>query len=143
MAGSPRDRRAGVSASASDRSWVRVCDGARLRDGGDGVRFEWVGPGRDSPPTRLAAFALRVGGRVHAYLNRCAHVAVELDWVEGKFLDESGRHVICATHGATYEADSGRCSGGPCLGRGGLIALRVEERADGVWVEEAAQAPED
>jgi len=70
---------------------------------------------------------VRVGGKVHASLNRCAHVPVELDWQPGKFFDSTGLVLICSTHGALYDPASGGCRGGPC-GRGGLVELAVEER---------------
>ena len=71
----------------------------------------------------LSAYA----GEVHAYLNRCAHVAMELDWQEGVFFDAAGRDLLCSTHGATYDTRSGRCVGGPC-NRSPLVKLHVEER---------------
>lgn len=106
----------------SDRYWLHVCEAARLVDGGDGVRFELPRPGREP----LAAFVVRAGGVVGAFLNRCAHVPIELDWMPGRFLDESGRFVVCATHGALYHAGSGACMGGPCRGAP-LVALPVRE----------------
>lgn len=94
-----------------------------LVDGGPGLRFPVCVGGR--PAT---GFAVRYAGRVHAYLNRCAHVAMELDWLEGAFFDEDALHLVCATHGALFEPDTGRCAGGPCAGRGGLRPLQIEER---------------
>ncbi len=105
-------------------AWLDVCAARELADGGDGVRFDWPDAARGGAP--LPAFAVRHHGRVFAYLNRCAHVPVELDWLPGKFFDDSGLYLICATHGATYEPASGRCVGGPCRGAS-LIALRCEE----------------
>ena len=99
-----------------------ICASAALVDSGRGVRFEVEYFGEAAP-----AFVVRHGGRVHGYLNRCAHVAMELDWQEGVFFDSEGRDLLCSTHGAVYEAASGRCLGGPCSGRA-LVKLRVEER---------------
>ena len=75
----------------------------------------------------VRAFALRIDGRPVAYLNRCAHVAAEMDWNPGDFLDGERRYIVCALHGAHYEPATGRCAGGPC-GRGRLRALSVTER---------------
>jgi nitrite reductase/ring-hydroxylating ferredoxin subunit len=75
----------------------------------------------------VRAFALRFDGAVRAYLNRCLHVPVELDWQPGEFLDSDKRYILCSIHGAAYEPAGGRCVGGPC-GRGHLTALRTEER---------------
>jgi nitrite reductase/ring-hydroxylating ferredoxin subunit len=76
------------------------------------------------------AFALRFDGVVRAYVNRCAHVPTELDWLPGEFLDLDKRWIVCSIHGATYEPADGRCVAGRC-GRGRLIRIEVVER-DGV-----------
>lgn len=78
------------------------------------------------------AFALRFEGRVVAYLNRCLHVPVEMDWNPGEFLDADKAFILCATHGAAYEPRSGRCLGGPC-GRGRLTAIDTVERDGQVY----------
>jgi nitrite reductase/ring-hydroxylating ferredoxin subunit len=39
------------------------------------------------------------------------------------------RLLICATHGALYHPDTGRCAGGPCRG-GTLVPLAVVEEDD-------------
>lgn len=107
---------------------IRVCTSGTLRDGGPGVRFDVSVAGRPA-----SAFVVRHGGRVSGFLNRCAHVAMELDWLPGAFFDADGDHLICATHGALYEPARGACVGGPCLGRGGLLLLNVLERDGHVW----------
>jgi nitrite reductase/ring-hydroxylating ferredoxin subunit len=104
-----------------------ICPSAALADGGDGVRFEVRRGGAPHP-----AFAIRHGGRVYAYLNRCAHVGVELDWLPGRFFDADGMVLICSTHGALYDPASGACLGGPCRG-GALAAIPVDE-VDGAVV---------
>jgi hypothetical protein len=63
---------------------------------------------------------------VVAYINRCAHVPAELDWLPGEFLDHERRVIVCSIHGAEYAPANGRCLGGPC-GRGSLIAVSVDE----------------
>ncbi len=95
-----------------------ICASRDLEERGKGVRFEIA--------AEHSAFAVRYRGRVYAYLNRCAHISVELDWAAGEFFDFTGSHLICATHGALYAPDSGKCLGGPCHG-GGLTRLEVEE----------------
>lgn len=104
-----------------------ICAAADLVEGGRGVRFEIEYFGERAP-----AFVVRFRGKVHGYLNRCAHVALELDWREGEFFDPDGRDLLCSTHGATYAADSGRCTGGPC-GRKSLVKLKVAERDGSVY----------
>lgn len=104
-----------------------ICASGALRDSGDGVRFEVEYFGQPAP-----AFVVRFAGRVYGYLNRCPHVASELDWQEGRFFDGEGRDLICSTHGAVFAADSGRCLGGPCGGTP-LVRLMIEERAGRVY----------
>jgi nitrite reductase/ring-hydroxylating ferredoxin subunit len=63
------------------------------------------------------AFLLNYGGELHAYVNRCRHVPMSLDWVENQFFTEDGRFVQCATHGAYYRPETGECVAGPPCGR--------------------------
>ncbi|MGA8259224.1 MAG: Rieske 2Fe-2S domain-containing protein [Arenicellales bacterium] len=98
-----------------------ICASEALVEGGPGVRFEVDEDGEPAP-----ALAVRYRGRVHAYVNRCAHLGLELDILPGDFFDLSGNHLICATHGATYDPATGRCTGGPCSGAG-LEVLTVVE----------------
>lgn len=107
-----------------------ICASAELLEGGSGVRFEYALDADIQP-----AFAVRYNGIVHAYLNRCAHISVELDFNAGEFFDESGLFLVCATHGAMYEAETGACAGGPCAGKG-LYKLSVLERDGNVYVVE-------
>ena len=104
-----------------------ICPAVQLLDSGKGVRFEVEYFGELVP-----AFVIRKDGKVHGYLNRCAHVAMELDWQEGVFFDSEGRDLLCSTHGATYSAASGHCIGGPCNGRR-LVKVLVEERDGKVY----------
>ena len=116
----------GGSPGASEaREGARViCASAELAERGDGVRFELQWNGETVP-----AFAIRHHGRAYAYVNRCAHIGVELDWTQGKFFDADGEYLICSTHGALYAPESGACRGGPCRGAK-LLGLDVFE-ADG------------
>ena len=99
-----------------------ICASAKLADSGTAVRFE-----ADYFGQPAAAFAVRCQGRAYAYLNRCGHLPMELDWREGDFFDSEGRDLICSTHGATYSASRGECLGGSCGGTP-LVRLLVEER---------------
>lgn len=102
---------------------IFLCDSAALVQGGEAVPFEVVYLGRS-----CRAFAFRFDGSVYAYLNRCAHVPMEMDYQANRFFDHSGQWLICATHGAMYRPQTGECRAGPC--RGGLIPVEVRE-ADG------------
>ena len=104
-----------------------ICASSALGNSGRGVRFEVEYFGQPAP-----AFVVRYAGAVQGYLNKCAHVAMELDWQEGVFFDSEGRDLLCSTHGATYSAASGHCIGGPCNGRR-LVKVLVEERDGKVY----------
>ncbi len=58
---------------------------------------------------------VRRGNAVHAYLNICPHAGRRLDWAPGKFLIKNDV-LICAAHGASFQAVDGLCIGGPCRG---------------------------
>lgn len=53
---------------------------------------------------------------VHAFLNRCPHLGVPLNWDDDQFMDSDDRLLRCATHGALFEPDTGLCLLGPCRG---------------------------
>ncbi|MFG0582165.1 Rieske (2Fe-2S) protein [Pseudomonas sp. zjy_9] len=82
---------------------------------------------------QLNLFAIRRDGQVHAYLNRCPHRSVALEWQKDGFLDDSGSLIRCATHGALFLIESGECVAGPCEGQA-LQALECREDADGIWI---------
>jgi nitrite reductase/ring-hydroxylating ferredoxin subunit len=105
----------------------RLCASGDLLEKGRAVVFDVLH--HNLPVT---AFALRFDGRVVAYLNRCVHVAAEMDWQPGEFLDSGREFIMCSIHGAAYEPRDGRCIGGPC-GRGRLTPLKVQESAGQVY----------
>jgi nitrite reductase/ring-hydroxylating ferredoxin subunit len=110
---------------------LRVCGSTELiegSDGGLGVRFDFI----DFAGQTVSAFVVRVDGIAKGYVNQCRHIAIELDWQPGQFFDDSGRYLICATHGATYEAGSGLCIAGPCKGRN-LLTVDVVEEGGEIW----------
>ena len=105
-----------------------ICASADLPNGGTAVRFTVERHGVAEP-----AFAVRHRGTVHAYLNRCAHAPVEMDWQEGQFFDRSGLYLTCSMHGALYDPANGECLAGPCYGKG-LTPLSVVERDGGIYL---------
>jgi nitrite reductase/ring-hydroxylating ferredoxin subunit len=126
----PSEHLAGRGERASGANARLICASGELAERGDGVRFELEWDGETVP-----AFAIRHGGRVYAYLNRCAHIAMELDWKQGKFFDAAGDYLICSTHGALYAPESGACRGGPCRGAK-LVDLNVFEAGGKVFIQE-------
>ncbi|WP_144328215.1 Rieske (2Fe-2S) protein [Tepidimonas charontis] len=109
-----------------DEAWHVLCRSSDLSDGGDAVSFDVRYRG-----VACRAFAIRFHGQVYAYLNRCSHVALELDWMPNRFFDVTGQWLVCAAHGALFDPRSGRCVGGP--GRGPLVTIGVREDGGVVW----------
>ena len=104
-----------------------VCSSDQVVEGGKGYRFPVTAGEQDT-----TGFVVRYGGVVYGYLNRCAHVPIELDWSPGEFFEGSGLYLMCSTHGAIYEPDTGHCSGGPCKG-GRLRVIPVTEHDGAVY----------
>jgi nitrite reductase/ring-hydroxylating ferredoxin subunit len=105
-----------------------VCRSDTLKERGRGFCFEVPGLGTPAP-----AFVIRYDGRVHAYLNQCAHTPVRMDSQPGEFFDHSRLYLVCAIHGALYAPESGHCLGGRCNGNS-LRRLEVVERDGAVYL---------
>lgn len=93
-----------------------------LHDEAKGLRFALPALGEF-----VTGFVVRFHGRPYAYVNKCAHVPVELDWNHGEFFTAQKDYLICATHGAHYQPDTGFCVMGPCKGKS-LKSLVVIEQ---------------
>lgn len=103
---------------------IALCNSGDLVNSGLAVPFDVVYCGQT-----CYAFAIRYADKAYAYLNRCSHVPMEMDYQPNRFFDLSGNWLMCATHGAMYSPQTGQCRTGPC--RGGLISIALTE-FDGV-----------
>ena len=106
---------------------IKVGALAELAD--PGCREFQIGDG-DWP---LRGFIVRQGQNVYAYENYCMHVGHPLNWMPDGFLTKDRAAIMCASHGALYEIDSGLCFAGPCVGKS-LHAVDVEVRDGVVYV---------
>ncbi|MEZ5852526.1 MAG: Rieske (2Fe-2S) protein [Hyphomicrobiaceae bacterium] len=77
-----------------------------------GAKGVTLGP-QDDP---RQVVVVRDGDSVRAYANRCPHLLLPLEIVPDRFLDETGRHLVCRTHGARFRVTDGHCTVGPCFG---------------------------
>ncbi|MBI3725489.1 Rieske 2Fe-2S domain-containing protein [bacterium] len=109
------------------------------------VRLSELGPGTTAPfridvdGQEEGAFVVRLSsGELRAYVNRCRHASLPLDWGDARFLDESGL-LACRAHGARYAPEDGACVDGPCPGKK-LRPVRVEVEGDLVVAREVAHA---
>ena len=80
-------------------------------DHGTSKKFTMRRGGRD-----LEALLVNYQGNHFAYVNRCPHTGITLDWVNNQFFSSDNRYLMCATHGAVFEPPSGECIWGPCVG---------------------------
>ena len=102
----------------SSNQLLEIGSVAHLVNGGKGLVFSLRLEEHPENMPNIPAFAIRYQDQVLVYKNICGHIAINLDFVEGQFFDEEGEHLVCSTHGALYQAGSGKCMGGPCYGVG-------------------------
>jgi len=98
-----------------ERVICRACD---LEDGA--ARGFTIGEG-DWP---LQGLIVRVRDQIRAYVNRCPHAGHPLNLRPHDFLSPDGTVLLCHSHGALFEKQTGYCVAGPCAGRS-LKALAV------------------
>ncbi len=96
-----------------------------LDNAGRGFRFS-------DGPMQFAMFVVRQEGELHAYVNQCPHARHPLDFVENRFFTANKERLLCGSHGAEFDPQSGHCVEGPCKGKN-LIPIPVEIR-DGLIV---------
>ena len=102
----------------------------QLEELGPGFSFQVKKDGRLWP-----AFVIRYQGIAHCYLNVCAHAGLRLNGDKDVFFSERSDALVCRSHGAIYEADSGECTFGPCKGYS-LIRLEVTESDGSIFYED-------
>jgi naringenin degradation protein FdeD len=100
-----------------------------------GARGFTIGTG-DWP---LRGFVVRSGAEVRGYVNNCPHAGHPLNLRPHRFLTPDGALILCSSHGAVFERETGYCVAGPCAGKTlRPVPLQVESGfvmlADGVDV---------
>lgn len=66
---------------------------------------------------RFHGFAVRRRAKVYGFVDRCPHTGLPLAKALDDYLTGDGAYVICAWHGALFDAESGLCRAGPCKGQ--------------------------
>jgi nitrite reductase/ring-hydroxylating ferredoxin subunit len=112
---------------------MKLCREAEIEEG------EGRGFVLDAGPQQRRVFVVRWEGALRAYLNSCPHIGTPLDWVPDKFFAPDDRHLICATHGALFLPEDGRCVAGPCEGEA-LMAAAIAVEDGWIVVREPATA---
>ena len=64
----------------------------------------------------IDGFVVNFHEKFYAYVNACCHIPMRMDWYENQFFTRDKRYIICPTHGAAYEPNTGLCIDGPCPG---------------------------
>ena len=65
----------------------------------------------------LTGFVVRMRDQIRAYVNRCPHARHPLNLLPHKFLTADGALILCNSHGALFEKETGYCVAGPCAGQ--------------------------
>jgi nitrite reductase/ring-hydroxylating ferredoxin subunit len=110
-----------------DRMEIRI-DGAPAMAHGETRTFDFPRNGRTGQ-----GFLIRHNGAFYAYLNQCCHWPVPLDMGDNDFYYAPADRIMCKTHGAVYQPDTGICDYGPCV-RAVLESFPVRAGADHVIV---------
>ena len=81
---------------------------------------------------RDTLFVVRRGDCVRGWLNACPHVdGAPLAWRKDAYLSADGQAIMCYSHGAVFDLETGVCTGGPCIGQR-LTPVSLERDADGI-----------
>jgi nitrite reductase/ring-hydroxylating ferredoxin subunit len=88
----------------------------------------------------LTGFLVKAGAEVHAYVNRCAHQSLPLNYLPDRFLTHDDSMILCTAHGAIFEKSTGYCVSGPCAGRS-LLRIPVRVVDDFVLLEDSVDVP--
>lgn len=78
-------------------------------------------------------FLVRRENEVFAYLNRCPHRGVTLEWQPDQFLNFTQEFIQCGTHGAQFRLEDGYCIWGPCA-RSVLTKLSLIIDGDNIFL---------
>lgn len=95
--------------TAFEEEVIVLCASTELQEGWRRLDVVYAGQ-------RCRAFAVRFSGPAAGLSQPLCPCADGDGLPEGRFFDDSGRWLLCATHGAAYEPGTGRCIEGPCRG---------------------------
>lgn len=105
--------------------WQPVCSKQALQ-AGQFIEFSLATTEQDTDTLPLTGFVFLDDATPRAYLNRCPHMGIELNWMPGHFMDTNNLFLQCSTHGALFKPRDGECIAGPCQGDA-LTALNIRE----------------
>ena len=86
-------------------------------------------PSPGGPGTKV--ILVRRRGALHAYWDACPHYGdTPMAWRTNAYLNALGDRIVCASHGAEFEIETGRCVLGAALGQS-LSRAPIEVNASG------------
>ena len=65
----------------------------------------------------LRGFVVKSSKGVAAFVNYCPHAGHPLNFKADRFLTPDRSLILCASHGALFTRDEGKCIAGPCPGQ--------------------------
>jgi len=75
---------------------------------------------------------IKQNGSFRGFKNYCPHQGRRLDYAAGQFLLTGEGNIVCPAHGAEFDAKSGLCTNGPCLGQS-LQSVPIEANEESVF----------
>ncbi|MCF6288973.1 MAG: Rieske (2Fe-2S) protein [Proteobacteria bacterium] len=90
-----------------------ICELAKISAITDNIWYEYC---LQSNNGLISIMLLKQNNQYIAYKNFCPHQGRRLDYVAGKFLLTPNGNILCPTHGAEFNPQSGLCISGPCVG---------------------------
>ena len=86
-----------------------------------------------APPDggRAKIIVVRKDDRIHAYFDACPHYGdTPMAWRTNAYLNAAGSRIVCASHGAEFEIETGLCVAGAAVGKS-LRRAPAEATANG------------
>ena len=80
--------------------------------------------------SRKKAFVVRKNGRLSDWWDVCPHYGSPMAWRANAYLNAARDRIVCASHGAEFDIDSGVCLLGAALGQS-LTRAPIQAMADG------------
>jgi nitrite reductase/ring-hydroxylating ferredoxin subunit len=103
--------RGGETLMEAVMQFVRLCHADDIAEGQSRGFDPWK-DGQDS------VMVIRQGGRLHAWRDACPHHGgTPMAWWKDHYLNAASTRIVCASHGAQFDIETGECTLGPCLGQ--------------------------
>jgi nitrite reductase/ring-hydroxylating ferredoxin subunit len=89
----------------------------------------------------VRCFAVKSEQGIRAYVNRCAHMRLPLNYMPDQFLNYDNSLIQCYVHGALFSKENGYCLAGPCA-RASLASVPIRIVGDAVLLAEGVDEDE-